>query len=146
MKRVVDGKTYNTDTATVVGKYEYKDHNENDVDATIYVNKGGAYFILHQWTVGSDRHGDSRSKAYIEAMSREEIHNLLSSGRDNVEVIDDKLLETPPEAHAEADSGATIYLRVPASLKNRADTAAEKANLSTNSWAIRCLENCLSGD
>ena len=44
MKRVIEGKTYNTDTATVVARYEYTDDDEYEVEATVYVTKGGASF------------------------------------------------------------------------------------------------------
>jgi predicted HicB family RNase H-like nuclease len=52
--------------------------------------------------------------------------------------------EDPPEASAEAEPASTIYIRVPASLKQRVDAAAHAANVSGNVWAMRCLENCLA--
>jgi hypothetical protein len=53
--------------------------------------------------------------------------------------------EDPPEAAAEAEPGATIYTRVPATLKRAADAAAREQNLSGNAWAMRCIERCLEG-
>lgn len=141
MKRVIDGKTYNTDTSTVVGRYEYKNQNENDVEATVYLNKGGAFFILHQWQVEFEE--TVRSKHYMEAVTRAELEALVTD-MDNFEIVDDEALQSPPEAGAEPEPGATIYLRVPASLKKRVDDAAARSSLSANSWALRCLENCLS--
>ena len=35
MKRVIDGKSYNTDTATIVAKWEYKDQDDYDTEATL---------------------------------------------------------------------------------------------------------------
>jgi len=49
-----------------------------------------------------------------------------------------------PEAAAEAEPGATIYLRVPATLKHRVDTAASDAGMSSNAWVMRCIEGCLA--
>ena len=109
MKRVIDGKTYNTDTSTVVGRYEYKNQNENDVEATVYLNKGGAFFILHQWQVEFEE--TVRSKHYMEAVTRAELEALVTD-MDNFEIVDDEALQSPPEAGAEPEPGATIYVRV----------------------------------
>jgi hypothetical protein len=46
---------------------------------------------------------------------------------------------------AEAESGATIYIRVPAALKRDVDEAAREAKTSGNVWAMRCVERCLEG-
>jgi predicted HicB family RNase H-like nuclease len=61
----------------------------------------------------------------------------------NFEIIDPAALVEPPEATAEPDQGATLYVRVPASLKARIDGAAREVGLSANSWAMRCLERCM---
>ncbi len=52
--------------------------------------------------------------------------------------------EEPPEAEAESEPSATIYVRVPVSLKRRLEQAAVAEKLSGNSWSIRCIERCLS--
>ena len=140
MKRVIDGKTYNTDTSTIVGRYEYENQNGCDVEATVYLNNGGAFFVLHHWEVGKDEL--ARSKTYMEAMTREEIEKLVKD-QDNFQIIDDEALQPPPEAEAESEPGATIYLRVPASLKKRVEEAAERQNSSTNAWTMRCIEEGL---
>jgi hypothetical protein len=136
MKRVIDGKTYNTDTATLVAKYEYQDHKNNDVEAKVFVNNGGALFVLHSWDV------ENNTKHYMEALTRSELDKLVST-MDNIEIIDEEALEAPPEASAEAEPGATIYVRVPSTLKRRVDEAARDAKLSGNAYALRCMEACL---
>lgn len=50
----------------------------------------------------------------------------------------------PPEAEEEAEKGSTVYVRVPPSLKRNIDQAAGTAELSTNIWAMKCMERCLS--
>ena len=141
MKRAIDGRWYNTDTSTIVGRYEHENNNDHNVEATLYLNKRGAFFILHQWEVGDAE--SPRSKYYMEAMAREEVNKLVKD-QDNFQIIDEEAWQTPAEVEAEAESGATLYLRLPATLKKRVGSAAAKANLSANSWVIRCLENCLS--
>ena len=53
------------------------------------------------------------------------------------------LFGEPPEAEAEPAPGATIYVRVPTSLKDRIEAQATREHLSVNAWAIRCMESCL---
>jgi hypothetical protein len=53
--------------------------------------------------------------------------------------------DDPPEAAAEGEPGATIYIRVPVSLKQRVEAAAAKDKLSGNAWVMRCVEKCLKG-
>ena len=143
MKRVIEGKTYNTFTAAVVARWEYKDTNDYDTDAVLYLTKGGAFFAVHEWKVWDDDVGEPRTKTYFETMSREEVGRLVERA-ENLEVVDENALQLPPEAIDETEPGATIYVRVPAPLKNRVDAAAAGAKLSTNAWVMRCLENCLS--
>lgn len=51
--------------------------------------------------------------------------------------------DDPPEASAEREDAATIYMRVPKALKTRLESAASDAKLSGNVWAMRCIERCL---
>ncbi len=56
-----------------------------------------------------------------------------------------RFAEGVPEAEPETEQGATIYLRVPTTLKRRVDQAANAADLSTNAWVMRSIEGCLPG-
>lgn len=136
MKRVIDGQTYNTDTATAVARYEYVDDKDYDTEATIYQTRGAAFFIVHKWAV------DDRWKFHFEAVSREEVNRIIEK-TDNLEIIDEAAISSPPEAEAEAEPGATLYVRMPASLKRRIDEAAKDDGVSGNVWAMRCMERCL---
>jgi predicted HicB family RNase H-like nuclease len=135
MKRIIDGQAYNTDTATAVARYEYVDEKEYDTEATLYVTRGGAFFIVHKWAV------DDQWKYHFEAVSRGEVERLVER-TDNLEIIDEEALAPPPEASEEVEPGATIYVRLPASLKKRVDEAAKAEGVSVNVFAMRCLERC----
>jgi hypothetical protein len=50
----------------------------------------------------------------------------------------------PPEAEAEETPGATLYIRVPAALKERVEAAASEDELSAKAWVMRCMESCLA--
>lgn len=138
MKRVIDGQTYNTDTATRIAVYAYDDDKGYEVEATVYQTRGGAFFIVHKTDPGKDE----QYKFQFEAISREEIDRLIARGGE-IEIIDASVLAEPPEAASEEEPGATIYVRVPAPLKRRVDAAASTSNLSGNAWAMRCMERCL---
>jgi hypothetical protein len=144
MKRIIDGKTYNTDTATIVARYSYEDHNGYEVEATLYQTKGGAFFAVHEWEVPDPYdHDGTKTKTFAEALSRDEIDRMVARTMD-LEIVNEKALALPPEASDEAEDGATIYMRLPKALKAKIDEAARTANLSINAWMLRCCESCVS--
>lgn len=137
MKRIVDGLTYNTDTAARVAEYEYRDDRDREVVATLYVTSGGAFFLVHRIDAGDVWKYD------FEPFSRDEVDALIAGKGSQIEVFDEAVINAPPEAVAEREESATIYLRVPKPLKARIEAAAEAAKLSVNSWLLRCSEGCL---
>ena len=155
MKRIMDGVTYNTDTSTLIaqvatpidGKWLNPDDGiEYDYLDKLYQTRGGAFF-LHLNLEGvqhNQEEGEWQTKRLdtFTPKTHEEATAWLHE-TDNVEIFSDVLGE-PPEATAEQEKGATIYIRVPASLKARVDRAALDQKLSSNAWAMRCIENCLS--
>jgi hypothetical protein len=138
MKRVIGGKSYNTDTATVIASWEYKDGDGYDTEAELYRTKGGAFFAVHEWVVE-----EGIVKVYFEEMTRAEVDRLVER-TDNLEIYDEQILAAPPEAEAEEEEGSTIYGRVPTSLKARIEADAKAKGLSVNAWLIRCAERCLT--
>jgi hypothetical protein len=137
MKRVVEGQTYNTDTATLAARFEYEDMQDNEVTATLYLSRGGAFFLVHEWDV------DGRAKFRVEPLSREELGRVITN-TDNLEIMDEAIINAPPEAEDRAESEATLYVRMPTALKRRIDEASSSARLSANAWAMQCIERCLA--
>ena len=147
MKRIVDGLTYNTDTSTLLAKAEWElddqwsPYNGAECEGELYQTRGGAFFLVT--TIHTkDADGEPRDKVEFAPMTAERAQAWLLEG--DVEVYRNPF-DDPPEAEAEAETGATIYIRVPAALKRDADEAAREAKLSGNSWALRCVERCLEG-
>ena len=146
MKRIIDGVTYNTDTSTLIARYQEAADNYNPTDKTIdlYKTRGGAFFLhVHEeWHVKDEDSGEwqKKLKDQFEPLTREAAQKWVMDG--DVEVFSEEF-GLPPEAADEETPSATIYARVPQSLKARVDAAAEEAKLSTNAWALRCMENCL---
>ena len=149
MKRIIGGVTYNTDTSTLIaqvdGVWQDRDGIKHDYLDRVYQTRGGAFFVhAHLEHVYWDEEMSERQTKFsdtFKAMTHEEAAAWLIE-TDDVEIFSD-ILGEPPEAEAEPEKGATIYVRVPASLKDRVDRAAEAQKLSGNAWAMRCIEACL---
>ena len=143
MKRIIDGVTYNTDTSTRLAKsgYEALYNNEPyECVGTLYQTRGGAFFIDEAIDLGHDEDGEREIRNRFKALSAKGAEEWLMTG--DVEIIHNPFSD-PPEAEAEAEPGSTIYIRVPSALKRQVEEAAKEANLSVNSYALRCLENTI---
>jgi predicted HicB family RNase H-like nuclease len=138
MKRIIDGKTYNTDTATLVARAWWNDWERGNVEmqGDLYLTRGGAFFLVHTDPSNED------ARAVFEPMDREHVDRWLATGE--VEVFDSTLFQEPEEAAAEREPEATVYLRVPRALKDRIEAEARDDEISLNSWVMRCVERCSS--
>jgi hypothetical protein len=146
MKRIVNGTTYNTETSTELARREGEPEDGAKKVETLHVTRGGAFFAIEETarTIWNEREDESETRvtnSFI-PMSAEKAHNWMMTG--DVEVFRNPF-EDPPEASAEAEPGATIYVRVPLALKRSVDEAAGEAGVSGNVWAMRCIERCLGG-
>jgi predicted HicB family RNase H-like nuclease len=127
MKRIINGKTYNTDTATQVA---YSENKYSDAWAGLYQTRHGAFFLIR---VGHDGDGekpltDTEAQEYLE-----KYHNHLV----------EQYFGPMPEGGA-AERRLTI--RIPGNLADRVDAAAQALGLSLNSYAMRCFECCTMAD
>ena len=145
MKRIIDGVAYNTETSTKVAEMTFEaDPNISGSTrgaVTVYQTRSGAFFKLDHEVIGyRDRDGEwqERVSNQCEAMTREEVLAWVAQQGD-VEVFGNAL-DDVPEAMEAKEGEATIYTRVPASLKARADAQATAAGMSLNAFVIRCLE------
>lgn len=148
MKRIVNGTTYNTDTSTALARCEFEPDSDGvETVETLYLTRGGAYFIDQEntRTIWNERERENETKVTNTFIpeSPETAHKWMMTAP-NVEVFRNPF-EDPPEAEAEAEPGATIYIRVPAALKRNVDDAAKAAKVSGNVWTMRCVEKCLRG-
>ena len=146
IKRIIDGVTYNTDTATRIAWSEYPvDFKRAPAECVgvLYQTRGGAYFVHERIDTGEydDDIGDTVHQDRFEAMTAEQAEKWTLTGQTTM-VATNHFAE-PPEAEAEAEPGATIYLRLPASLKGRVEGAAEEMELSVNAWSMKALEAAL---
>jgi HicB family len=137
MKRIIDGKTYNTETATLVAKAHQ--HPEDDFHFNeLYQTRHGAYFAYHgDWSRDAEGPGfaDIMPLLPSEAQSWMERHAWA-------ELIEEHFGEQPEAGEAES----RYTLRMPDSLKKRLDAIAAAKKQSLNAWIVRCLETCAARD
>jgi len=143
MKRILNGMTFNTKTSTVLATLEREDENQETV-AVLYQTRGGAFFVWEEttrqtWDERHQLHGEQVSGENYPVSPDQALEWMI---REGVQVFHNPF-ENSPSEKAKSDAGATIYVRVPASLKKRVDDAARAANLSSNAWVMRCIEQCL---
>jgi antitoxin VapB len=139
MKRIIGGVTYNTATATVLARSERHDPQENvERELTLYQTLGGAFFLYratHHRTI------ETVEDSMIEPLTPEQARRWLSETQ--AEVFHNPF-GALPKATGAAEPAATVYLRVPAALKDRMEAAARAQSQSLNAWAIRTFEWRLS--
>src|SRR6185295_13368647 len=130
MKWVIEGVAYNTETSTLLAKKEWSEKGSDERGrngpyylSTLYQTQKGAYFVHKStswWNEDLERSEPERDDCI--PLNAERASAWLLSG--NVQIIHNPFGQEVPEAAAEAEPGATIYLRVPATLKHRVEQAA----------------------
>ena len=123
-KRIIDGKTYNTETATLLG---YHEESEGPWDHALFKTRFGAYFLYSM--SGADLREEIAPFRPDEAQRWMERH--CSAERVEAEFGE------MPEA---GDPEARFTLRLPESLRRRAAILAESRDQSLNAWILRCIE------
>ena len=121
MKKVIEGKLYNTETAQELGYVEPAGYNSSDFNyfrETLYRTKSGKYF-LHGEGHGNSRYGEwhgntggwgEKIRPYTQEDAREWAEKNLTADEYA------KAFETPEEA---SDTKAILNISVSAELKSR---------------------------
>ncbi len=134
-KRIIDGKTYNTETATQIASVDNDDYSvPYEAGAYLYQTRFGAFFLFSYY----EGHGEDdyeKIEPFTPDQAREWLEKNVSYRVDLIE----KLFGTMPEA----GSGESKFtLRMPDSLRDRLAERAKANNQSLNAWIVRCLEAC----
>lgn len=134
MKRIIDGKTYNTETATRIGSAPFNEAHPEEYDE-LYQTRHGAFFNTYGAVLGYNNDFIETLKPVTpsEAQAWLERYQMV----DEIE----KLFGEQPEA-GEAESRVTV--RIPDRLKARIEGLAAANKQSLNAWIMRCLETCAS--
>lgn len=144
MKRIIDGKTYNTNSATIVAEGNWKDENQDlTIATTLYQNRAGIYFGVEQhqqeWR---DRDGETRVRTWQEWIILMEEGAAAKYCDNNGLTIYRGFDAAAPEAGDTSETD-TIYVRVPRGLKLAVEAKAQAEEVSINAFAMRCLERCI---
>jgi HicB-like protein involved in pilus formation len=125
-KRIIESKTYNTETSTLLGQWEPDDA---PLLEALFKTRHGAYFLYsfrddipHEWI-----------KPLQPEVAKTWVEKNCSS-----EVWEAEFGEAPEAG----DPEARITLRIPETLRKRIAAIAEERKQSLNAWVQRCLERC----
>jgi hypothetical protein len=127
-KRIIDGKTYNTETATQLAGWD-DDEGPFLCGSYLYQTRFGAFFL---YAYGGAEEGED-----IFPYTPEQARKWLEKNS-QVDLIE-RLFGKMPEA----GSGESKFtLRMPDSLSDRLAALAKANKQSLNAWIVRCLESC----
>ncbi len=133
MKRIIEGKTYNTETATCVAKaYQHPqdDYNFNE----LYQTRHGAYFMHYgDLSRGADDHGFMEIRPLTPAGAQTWMEEHAST-----DLLEAHFGEQPEAGESES----RLTVRIPDKLKERVEASAAANKQSVNAWIMRCLESC----
>jgi hypothetical protein len=130
-KRIKDGKTYNTETATQLAGWD-DDEGPFLYGQYLYQNRFGAFFLY--------THGGTEEREDIIPYTPERAREWLEKNQ-QVDLIESLFGKMP-----EAGSGESKFtLRMPDSLRERLAERAKANDQSLNAWIVRCLESCAAG-
>ncbi|MGA2492670.1 MAG: toxin-antitoxin system HicB family antitoxin [Roseiarcus sp.] len=132
-KRIIDGKTYNTETATQLAGGEHDGPQWGDAGAYLYQTRFGAFF-LYSYLDGTGEDDCEQITPFTPEQAREWLEKHQSYRVDLIESLFGKM--------PEAGSGESKFtLRMPDSLRHRLADRAKANNQSLNAWIVRCLES-----
>lgn len=157
MRRIIEGRAYNTDTAAQVASAAATDPKAPFRRATLFLNRDGRYFVHYERTdllAGTGKGSDA-----------DEVIRLIQTPEDLAE-LRKQMGEYPWLIHDEAAwksigdavakpvgkrrkgapvaSETALTLRLPQSLKARVASAAAAEGVSANAWIMRQIERGLS--
>lgn len=134
LKRIINGKTYNTETATLLAEEAFHPSETYKFDK-LYQTRHGAYFRYHgDW---QENNHIGEPLCCIEPLAPSEAQAWMEH-RDFTMLLEKHFGEQPEAGEAES----RVTLRIPDALKSRIETMAASRKQSLNTWIMRCVENC----
>lgn len=133
IKRIIDGSTYNTDTATELFVDITEDIYDNRVENALFKTRAGAYFIA------SYLERNLEMPLSVIPQDPEEAKAWLVRHCPTRPEILEREFGKQPEA---GETEARFTLRMPLTLRARIEVLAKGSNQSSNAWVVKCLETC----
>jgi len=153
MKRIIKGRTYNTETSDIVYSDMYAHHffdiDRNSNFRALLKTRNGAFYLLEKYMPDQEY---TRSEEWgIEAVHFEPIseHKALKwleievKSEDLKVKIIERYLGVMPDA---GDKGHKLTIRLSKSLKDLIEYKAKVSNKSINSWVVTAINHDLNKD
>jgi predicted HicB family RNase H-like nuclease len=132
-KRIIDGKTYNTETATEIRGLRDDEHGVAQGEY-LYQTRFGAFFHYAFFESYDENHRNT-----ITPYTPDEARHWLEKYASYEPELIERLFGEMPEA----GSGEIKFtLRLPESLRDRLAARAKANEQSLNAWMVKCLESC----
>ncbi len=132
-KRIIDGKTFNTETATQITGWNDDDHGV-DQGEYLFQSRFGAFFRYSYFHSYDESHRNT-----ITPCSPDEARQWLEQHASYEPELIERLFGEMPEA----GSGEIKFtLRLPESLRDLLAARAKANEQSLNAWMVKCLESC----
>lgn len=158
IKRVIDGKTYNTETSKRIATEEAEQHYsereyERGIKTTrqLFMNRHGAFFVVRvreseqcdpsHLSCGQEE-WQFHTSYELYPLSQEAAQMFVMQNRFGVSVYDDSVFGNAPEAGEEVKE-ETVLIRMSSILKAKLTEAAKAEEKSLNAYMISCSERCL---
>jgi hypothetical protein len=160
IKQVIDGKTYNTETARCLATVDlmgyrtdqrgrFTTNTPKKVGTTsLYETRDGAYFLVRDYDSASDTADpDLAGQLRIHDRGVIPLKRKEALGWAESKALDSDRIEEMFGKVAEAgDQTGAILLRVPHTLKLAIEKSAAVAGVSTNTWLMRCAERAIASE
>ena len=156
IKQVIDGKTYNTETARCLATVELMGYRMDErgrfttntpkkVGTTsLYENRGGAYFLVRDYDPDVSPEPEVVGQFRIHDRGVIPLKRKEALGWAESKALDlDEMFGRVAEA---GDQTGAILLRVPQTLKLAIEKSAAVAGVSTNTWLMRCAERAIASE
>ena len=153
MKRIIGGKTFNTETATVISREEkfvkWEPWQEDEVDEsegyldteTLYQTRQGDFFVVVTELEADFDHGRPIGASPVERLKPLTAGYALDWLRAHHPPLTAKVLTLlARRMEKERTEASAVLLRIPQSLKERLEACAKNKGQSLNTWVMRCLE------
>ena len=148
MKRIINGKTFNSETATTVFRLEKQEKGAlrseeigGYLDSeTLYRTRQGNFFLVDtEIKTNFDKEGFPLGAGPVKRLKPLTPEGALNWLRSH-NVSEEQIRQQFGDHLKDMTEESTIYLRVPQSLKLRLETCANNKGQSLNTWVMRCLE------
>ena len=132
-KRIIEGKTYNTETATLLAEESPCGPSGGEFDQ-LYQTRHGAYFRHHgDWGASTE----DGPLVILDPLTPSEAQTWMEKHA-SASLIEKHFGEQPEAGETES----RITVRIPDALKSAVEAMAAEQKKSLNAWIMRCLESC----